>query len=98
VLLENVNEIMEMAKVQKESMEKEGCTFRKDKLKDERPRSWYETGLRYLGHYRLYKCEGWEFHDVEKEFEKASKKMNASLTFALVGDDRIPKDAELIAD
>lgn len=76
VLLENVNEIMEMAKVQKESMEKEGYTFRKDKLKNERPRSWYETGLRYLGHYRLHKCEGWEFHDVEKEFEKASQKLN----------------------
>ena len=76
VLLENVNEIMEMAKLQQGKMEKEGYTFRKDKLKDERPRSWYETGLRYLGHYRLYKCEGWEFHDVEKEFEKASKKMN----------------------
>ena len=76
VLLENVNEIMEMAKLQREKMEKEGYTFRKDKLKAERPRSWYETRLRYLGHYRLYKCEGWEFHDVEKEFEKASKKMN----------------------
>ena len=76
VLLENVNEIMEMAKLQKESMEKEGYTFCKDKLKDKRPRSWYETGLRYLGHYRLHKCEGWEFHDVEKEFEKASQKLN----------------------
>ena len=76
VLLENVNEIMEMAKLQQGKMEKEGYTFRKDKLKNERPRSWYETGLRYLGHYRLHKCEGWEFHDVEKEFEKASQKLN----------------------
>tara|TARA_B100001093_G_C26632830_1_gene929668 strand:+ start:136 stop:1014 length:879 start_codon:yes stop_codon:yes gene_type:complete len=76
VLLENVNEIMEMAKLQQGKMEKEGYAFRKEKPKDQRPRSWYETGLRYLGHYRLHKCEGWEFHDVEKAFEKASQKMD----------------------
>jgi hypothetical protein len=77
VLVENVHEIIEMAQERKSCMEKEGYTFRKEKPKDERPRSWYETGLRYLGHYRLYKCKGLEFHNVEKTFLKGWEKKKA---------------------
>jgi hypothetical protein len=77
VLMENVHEVMEMAQERKARMEKEGYIFRKEKPKDERPRSWYETGLRYLGHYRLYKCEGWEYHRVEQAFNKGWEKKKA---------------------
>ena len=48
VLMDNVQEVMEMAEQKRAEMEKEGYVFRKEQPKDERPFSWYETGLRYL--------------------------------------------------
>jgi len=77
VLIDNANEVMKMAQEKRAKMEKNGYVFRKEQLKDERPRSWYETELRYLGHYRLYKCEGWEYHKVEEAFNKGWKKKKA---------------------
>jgi hypothetical protein len=77
VLMDNVQEVMEMAEQKRAEMEKEGYLFRKEQPKDERPRSWYETGLRYLGHYRLYKCERWEYHKVEEAFNKGWEKKKA---------------------
>jgi len=77
VLNENVEEILMMAREEMEKMEKEGHVFRKGVVKNERPRSFFETELRYLGHYRLFKCRGMEFHEVEEIFNKGSEKNKA---------------------
>jgi hypothetical protein len=78
VLSENVNEVHEMGQQARAVMEKEGYVFPDVQLKYGRPRSLYQTGLRYLGYYRLYKCEGWEFHQVDQAFEKAWGKKKAT--------------------
>lgn len=78
VLNENIGQIQQMVHAQKEILEKEGYVFRSEKPKEQRPRSWYEKGLRFLGHYRLYKCEGWRFYKIEELFKKACDDGKAS--------------------
>ena len=77
VLIDNAEVVLELANIQKKKMEKLGFIFGETGPKNERPRSWYETALRYLGHYRLFKCKGMEFHEVEAIFNKGWEKNKA---------------------